>query len=727
MIYFKAGVVKNTQKNFGDIMSKCLWCKGPVESSFKNGKPKKYCSKKCSNEFYAERDRNKLREKLDPPTPCKACGALVERFLLSNKPKKYCSEKCAKDPQWLKRLKKNAWIDENCISKEEVAKQLGIHTGTVTNRMRKLGLKEHYKVVDGLNYSYVATIDIYPIKNVLKEKKVPDGFITREELCRNLGLSVCAFKTKLSKIQEATGQTPPEITMKSIYHKDAKLCPSTSLYNKKEITEFLYKNKEYTFNCAQCNKEFKTLYSTKKYCGKTCAKAAERARHRQRLADRYISAKECAELFGKLGITGDYPSPRRFLYNNLTKFGFSKKLNAYYIEEAQFDSFIKRFRKAYFLQQQLKELDKQITKENRHKKIVRRSAEQNAWEYQERLLYFRLAGKIERRQQKWGIDSDEFKDLITFQTKRFSYLVDYWDTGTIKKFTCKTCHKEKPFYEFHTSCKTSAKGLDIGACKECVSQKGTEKRKVDPKKYQKNGRKKFRILVATSIKNFINKKHGTYQNGLSVYRCWQALEEKCGYTCEDLMGHIESQFTSNMNWVNQYTPKKPGEYGWHMDHIIPHSSFNYDSFDHPDFAKCWALENLRPLCAIMNIQKGNKKLYQCHYSTFRDGLKKRQIYKAGIWKHLDYTNLDAKKYIESKFSDEMNWENHGQFWQLDHINPMAHLAYLDESDTNFKLAWSLSNLMPIEKSENSSKSSIFENKLWLHNYTDADYSSKICV
>jgi 5-methylcytosine-specific restriction endonuclease McrA len=179
-----------------------------------------------------------------------------------------------------------------------------------------------------------------------------------------------------------------------------------------------------------------------------------------------------------------------------------------------------------------------------------------------------------------------------------------------------------------------------------------------------------------------------------------------------------------MSWDNQYTPKKPGEYGWHMDHIIPHSSFNYDSFDHPDFVKCWALENLRPLCAIMNMQKGNKELYQSHYSTFRDGLRKKDICKTGIWKHLEYTNLDAKKYIESRFSDEMNWENHGQFWQLDHINPVAHLAYLDESDTNFKLVWSLSNLMPLEKSENASKSSIFENKFWIHNYADTDYKSK---
>lgn len=30
--------------------------------------------------------------------------------------------------------------------------------------------------------------------------------------------------------------------------------------------------------------------------------------------------------------------------------------------------------------------------------------------------------------------------------------------------------------------------------------------------------------------------------------------------------------------------------------------------DHPNFQKCWALENLRPLEALENIRKGDKLL-----------------------------------------------------------------------------------------------------------------------
>ena len=206
----KLQVVKKHPEKFGDIMSKCLWCEGPVESSIRNGKPKKYCSKVCADKFYAERDKNIMREKLDPPTPCKACGTLVERFLSNNKPKKYCSEKCAKDPQWKKRLKKNAWIDENCISKEEVAKQLGIHTSTVTNRMNKLNIKAHWKIVDGQSYVHVRKIDIDPIKNIHADKKIPDGFVDREEAAKILGVKVITVDKKIDKLKKKLGYSPVE-------------------------------------------------------------------------------------------------------------------------------------------------------------------------------------------------------------------------------------------------------------------------------------------------------------------------------------------------------------------------------------------------------------------------------------------------------------------------------------------------------------------------------------
>jgi len=70
------------------------------------------------------------------------------------------------------------------------------------------------------------------------------------------------------------------------------------------------------------------------------------------------------------------------------------------------------------------------------------------------------------------------------------------------------------------------------------------------------------------------------------------------YTFTQLISHFESQFTDGMSWDNM------GQ--WHIDHIRPVSSFDFDSADHPDFKKCWALNNLQPLWATDNLSKSAK-------------------------------------------------------------------------------------------------------------------------
>lgn len=76
--------------------------------------------------------------------------------------------------------------------------------------------------------------------------------------------------------------------------------------------------------------------------------------------------------------------------------------------------------------------------------------------------------------------------------------------------------------------------------------------------------------------------------------------ELLGYTVEALVIHLERQFLNGMNWDN---------YGqWHVDHIVPLSSFSYETFQEPDFRAAWALTNLRPMWGGENIAKGAKRL-----------------------------------------------------------------------------------------------------------------------
>lgn len=73
-----------------------------------------------------------------------------------------------------------------------------------------------------------------------------------------------------------------------------------------------------------------------------------------------------------------------------------------------------------------------------------------------------------------------------------------------------------------------------------------------------------------------------------------------GYTPAQLMAHLESHFTPGMSWDNF------GRGGWHIDHMVPLSAFNYESPEHIDFQRAWALSNLRPLWERDNLSKGAK-------------------------------------------------------------------------------------------------------------------------
>jgi ATP-dependent Lon protease len=73
------------------------------------------------------------------------------------------------------------------------------------------------------------------------------------------------------------------------------------------------------------------------------------------------------------------------------------------------------------------------------------------------------------------------------------------------------------------------------------------------------------------------------------------------YTPEELISHLEKQFTDSMTWENY------GE--WHVDHRIPISSFNFESVDDDSFMKCWSLDNLQPMWGKENITKGDKIIY----------------------------------------------------------------------------------------------------------------------
>ena len=128
-------------------------------------------------------------------------------------------------------------------------------------------------------------------------------------------------------------------------------------------------------------------------------------------------------------------------------------------------------------------------------------------------------------------------------------------------------------------------------------EKNIDKHREYKRKYERN--RKTNDPLYKLISNFrtaiyqVLKENRVYKN--------KSYFDVLQYTPEQLISHLEKQFTSEMTWDN---------YGqWHVDHILPITSFNIIEMGDDEFMKCWGLNNLQPMWGVENIKKSNKLFY----------------------------------------------------------------------------------------------------------------------
>lgn len=136
-------------------------------------------------------------------------------------------------------------------------------------------------------------------------------------------------------------------------------------------------------------------------------------------------------------------------------------------------------------------------------------------------------------------------------------------------------------------------------CRPCRSAKHRANYARDPqawreKAIQGNRRRSAdpAFIVQKRVSARVREWLGTRRGGK---RCFDLL----GYSLPELREHLERQFSRGMSWDNI------GQ--WHIDHIIPLSSFVPASADDPELRRAWALPNLRPLWARDNLRKHDKR------------------------------------------------------------------------------------------------------------------------
>jgi hypothetical protein len=76
------------------------------------------------------------------------------------------------------------------------------------------------------------------------------------------------------------------------------------------------------------------------------------------------------------------------------------------------------------------------------------------------------------------------------------------------------------------------------------------------------------------------------------------IQTLLGCTVKELKQYLESKFQKEMSWENY------GLKGWHIDHIIPCTSFDLTKKE--EQRKCFHYTNLQPLWCNENLRKSGK-------------------------------------------------------------------------------------------------------------------------
>ena len=148
---------------------------------------------------------------------------------------------------------------------------------------------------------------------------------------------------------------------------------------------------------------------------------------------------------------------------------------------------------------------------------------------------------------------------------------------------CKNCGQMKPIHDFKNRMGKGDFKILPTSCRKCKEIKSRE----NGRNHRKKPKNKPRQRLSKRFREIMN---STRRGGTNY------LRDFIGCSSSTLRKHLESQFKNGMKWSNYGTK-------WHVDHILPVASFDHNDIE--QVRKCWHYSNLRPLCAIENMEKSD--------------------------------------------------------------------------------------------------------------------------
>lgn len=173
------------------------------------------------------------------------------------------------------------------------------------------------------------------------------------------------------------------------------------------------------------------------------------------------------------------------------------------------------------------------------------------------------------------------------------------------KQTCSICKEKKPATKDYFYVNKSKRYGINAQCRICLSIYRSDPSHIKKRKEREKTEKSKGLRRSRYIKR-INNDYMFKLTGALRSRLRKAIKfnRKSDNTLslmgldsiEYLKEYLESQFDDHMSWDNH------GLEGWHIDHIIPCSAYNFSIEE--DQIRCFNYRNLRPMWGKDNLSKG---------------------------------------------------------------------------------------------------------------------------
>ena len=215
---------------------------------------------------------------------------------------------------------------------------------------------------------------------------------------------------------------------------------------------------------------------------------------------------------------------------------------------------------------------------------------------------------------------------------------------------CNQCKLDKKAEDYYNRYKT---------CKECIKKKQRERNK-DDKLKKRNGNKKCKKCEEIKDINLFRINRGECLN----------CEKKYGRKYNKKNKHIRDK------WQNE-----------NKEH-------------HKKLQANWYQNNKNKINEKYNRRYKNDICFKINQDQRRillnhiTKIKRTKEYLGNEFKII-------KKWLEKQFDNNMSWDNHGEYWEIDHVLPIANFDLTNEKDIEVCFNWK--NLMPLKKEINSNK------------------------